>query len=352
MLLVRAPMRLSFAGGGTDLPAYYQQHEGLVVSTTIDKYFYVLIEADGVRPLQITSADYSTFYRHASESDVPWQGGDLTLPLAVLHHFGINHGLSLFLASEIPGGTGLGSSSTVAVALVKAVSTLCGIALAPAEVAEIASYIELRKLGSPIGKQDQYAATFGGLHAYRFRANGVAAEPILLPLDVRLALEERLCLFFTGASREANRILIEQQAGTASGENLASLHALKAMAEETRRCLQEGRLDAVAELLHQGWLEKRRLASGISTPRIDAFYELARRNGARGGKLAGAGGGGFLLLYCEPEAQGRLTAVLEGAGLHRLEFRFSDTGATVLLNAGRRLRNLSRREIGDLLATV
>ncbi len=352
MLLVRAPVRISFAGGGTDLPAYYEEHGGMVVSTTIDKYFYAFVEADGVRPLQITSADYSTFYRHETEEDVPWEDGQLTLPRAVVHHFGIRRGLSLFMASEVPGGTGLGSSSTVAVALVKAMAALCGMALLPAQVAEIASYIELRKLGSPIGKQDQYAAAFGGLHAYRFHADGVEAEPLLVPLDVRLALEERLCLFFTGGSRDANQILREQRAGTRAGQNLASLHAIKAMAEEARRCLLSGQLGRLADLLHLGWLEKRRLASGISTARIDELYDLACRHGARGGKLAGAGGGGFLLLYCEPEKQAALTVSLEAAGLRRLDFRFSDTGAAVLLNAGLRLRHLSRRDLEDILASA
>jgi D-glycero-alpha-D-manno-heptose-7-phosphate kinase len=352
MLLVRAPVRISLAGGGTDLPSYYETYGGMVVSTTIDRYFYAVVEADGVRPLQITSADYSTFYHHMAEGDLPWQDGDLRLPRAVLHHFGIRHGLSLFLASEVPGGTGLGSSSAVSVCLTKAMAALCGIAFTPGELAEVASYIELVKLGSPIGKQDQYAAAYGGFHAYRFAADGVAAEPLLLALDVRMALEERLCLFFTGGSREANAILQEQRAGTASGQNTEGLHAIKAMAEDARRCLLEGRLGDLADLLHAGWLEKRRLAAGVSNSRIDELYALARRSGARGGKLAGAGGGGFLLLYCEPEAQPRLTDALHAAGLQRLDFRFSDAGATVLLNSGLRLRHLSRRDLEEIRATA
>lgn len=352
MLVVRAPVRISFAGGGTDFPVYYEQHGGLVVSTTIDKYFYVMIEADGERPLQVASADYSVFYRHTADADVPWEDGDLRLPRAVLNHFGIRHGLSMFLASEIPGGTGLGSSSTVAVALVKAMGALCGLSLTPGAVAEIASYIELVKLGSPIGKQDQYAAAHGGFHAYRFGAGGVAAEPILLPLHTRVALEQRLCMFYTGGSREANKILKEQRAGAAAGLNVNGLHAIKAMAEQARRYLTAGKLGDLADLLHEGWLEKRRLAAGISNARIDELYELARRRGARGGKLAGAGGGGFLLLYCEPAAQAGLTEALEGAGLRRLDFRFSDAGASVLLNTGLQLRQLSRRDMEDILATA
>ncbi|MCL4543820.1 MAG: GHMP kinase [Chloroflexi bacterium] len=352
MLLVRAPVRISFAGGGTDLPSYYVPYGGIVVSTTIDRYFYAIIEADGVRPLQITSADYSTFYRHMAEGDVPWENGDLRLPLAVLNHFGIRQGLSLFLASEVPGGTGLGSSSTVTVTLVKAMAALCGISLTLGELAEIASYIELVKLGSPIGKQDQYAAAFGGFHAYRFHAGGVEVEPLLLSLDVRLTLEQRLCLFYTGGSREASVILREQSAGTVSGQNVERLHAIKAMAEDARRYLTGGQLGELAGLLHESWLQKRQLAPGISNSRIDELYELARQKGARGGKLAGAGGGGFLLLYCEPEAQPRLTEALQAAGLRRLDFRFADIGANVLINSGLRLRHLSRRDLGDILASA
>jgi len=352
MLLVRAPVRISFAGGGTDLPSYYETYGGMVVSTTIDSYFYAIVEADGVRPLQITSADYSTFYHHMDGGDLPWEDGDLRLPRAVLNHFGIRHGLSLFLASEVPGGTGLGSSSSVTVALCKAMGALCGISFTPGELAEVASYIELVKLGSPIGKQDQYAAAYGGFHSYRFHAGGGEAEPLLLALDVRLALEERLCLFFTGGSREANSILREQRAGTLSGQNVEGLHAIKAMAEDARRSLTTGRLGDLADLLHEGWMQKRRLAAGISTDRIDDLYELARRKGARGGKLAGAGGGGFLLLYCEPEAQPAMTAALQAAGLQRLDFRFADAGATVLLNSGLRLRSLSRRDLGEIHATA
>ncbi|MCL4540832.1 MAG: GHMP kinase [Chloroflexi bacterium] len=352
MLIVRAPLRISFAGGGTDLPAYYEHYGGAVISTTIDKYFYVVVEADGIRSLQVTSADYHTFYHHLSPGEIPWEDGDLRLPRAILHHFGIRHGLSLFLASEIPGGTGLGSSSTVAVALVKAMSVLCGIALTPGEIAEIASFIELRKLGAPIGKQDQYAAAFGGLRFYRFESGGVTVEPLILPLDVRIALEERLCLFFTGGSREANRILRQQQAGTVSGQNLESLHAMRAMAEQARQALGTGNLDDLAALLHEGWMYKQHLAPDISNSRLDDLYELARRHGARGGKLAGAGGGGFFLFYCEPEDQPRLTQVLQEEGLKRMDFRFSDMGAEVLINSGRRLRQLSRRDLGEILVTA
>lgn len=198
----------------------------------------------------------------------------------------------------------------------------------------------------------QYAAAFGGFHAYRFYRGGVDAEPLSVALDVRIRLEERLCLFFTGGSREANKILKEQRQGTTSGQNVSGLHAIKVMADDARRFLLTGKLDDLADLLHEGWMQKRRLATGITNSRIDERYDLSRRHGVRGGKLAGAGGGGFLLLYCEPDRQASLTQTLEDAGLRRLDFRFSDGGATVLMNSGLRLRHLSRRDLGDILKTA
>src|SRR5436309_6086462 len=179
VLIARAPVRISLAGGGTDLPAYYREHGGLVVSTTIDKYLYVFVNLNGTDSVQVTSSDYHTFFRQRRGEPILWDG-DLTLPRAFLHQFGIDGGISLFLASEVPPGTGLGSSSTVAVALAKALSTLYGPALDKHELAELASYVEIQKLGMPIGRQDQYAAAFGGLNAIYFEAKGVRVEPLHL----------------------------------------------------------------------------------------------------------------------------------------------------------------------------
>src|SRR3990172_4065603 len=193
MLIARAPVRISFAGGGTDLPAYFQEYGGLVVSTTIDRYIYVFLNLNGQQCLQITSSDYRTFYRHPAGSPMPWDG-DLALPQAVLHEFGVDRGVSLFLASEIPPGTGLGSSSAPTVALVKALATASGQHLTGAQVAELACRVEIDKLGAPIGLQDQYAAAFGGLNAISFSPDGVLVAPLRLAPDVHAALERRLLL--------------------------------------------------------------------------------------------------------------------------------------------------------------
>jgi D-glycero-alpha-D-manno-heptose-7-phosphate kinase len=334
VLIARAPVRISLAGGGTDLPSYYELHRGMVVSTSIDKYFYIFVTLNDTDSVQISSSDYRTFFRQRRGEPVLWDG-DLSLPRAFLHHFGIDAGISLFLASEIPPGTGLGSSSAVAVALAKALSTLCRLSPDRAELAEIASFVEIEKLGMPIGRQDQYASAFGGLNVIRFGPDGTQVQPLHLPREVVDRLERRLMLFFTGSSRDAASILKHQQASTQRQESaiVDSLHQIKAMAQTTVELLQAGELDQFSDLLHESWLAKKRLARGISNPHIDEWYELARAHGARGGKLAGAGGGGFLLLYVEEQAQDRVTAALENSGLVRMDFRFDNGGVVVLMDS-------------------
>jgi D-glycero-alpha-D-manno-heptose-7-phosphate kinase len=333
MLIARAPVRISFAGGGTDFEAYYAQHGGMVVSVTIDKYFYVFITPNPGGSLQLTSSDYRAFYRHTNGEPLLWDG-DLRLPKAILHEFGIDGGLSIFLASEVPPGTGLGSSSTVAVALVKALSTYVGRPVSRREVAEMACYIEIDKLGEPIGRQDQYAAAFGGINAIRFEASGTEVERLELSPPARRALEGGLLLFFTGSSRQASQILHQQRGSVSRREPgvLEALHFLKAAASECRQRLLAADIEGLGALLDRCWREKKRLARGISNPQIDHWYELARRHGAQGGKVTGAGGGGFLLLVCPPEYQAALTEALEREGLYRMDFHLEDAGAKVLTN--------------------
>lgn len=335
MLIARAPVRISLAGGGTDLPAYYERFGGAVLNTTIDKCFYVFLNVLAKDTLQITSSDYRTFYRHDGTGPLIWDS-DLRLPQAVLHHYGIQRGLSLFLASEIPPGTGLGSSSAVAVALIKAVSTALHLDLSRAELAEAACAIEIEKLGAPIGKQDQYAAAFGGLNWIEFEAGGVRVQPLNLPPGVEAQLDANLMLFFTGNSRQASKILAKQSQSSRAGqpEVIAALHRVKDMASQVRECFQRGDLRAFGEFLHENWQQKKRFAEGVSNPEIDQAYAIARRQGAIGGKITGAGGGGFLMLYCEPPFQEGVARALGAVGLKRMDFRFERMGARVLMNTG------------------
>lgn len=333
MLIARAPMRISFGGGGTDLEAYYANYGGLVISTAINKYFYAVITTDESDDLQVISADYRSLFRHSPYNDLFWNG-DLALPKAILHHFGIRRGINLFVASEVPPGTGLGSSSAAAVTLVRAISTLVEQPMTRQQVAELASFIEITKMGMPIGKQDQYASAFGGLNTITFTSEGVTVEPLNIAPEVRYTLERRLLLFFTGTSRESTSILKHQRKSTEEqdGAVLQALHHIKQVAIDVQACLERGDLEEFARLLDYAWQEKRRLAPGLSTSFIDECYSLALHHGAAAGKITGAGGGGFMLLYCREQAQEAVTRVLEERGLKRMNFRFDQQGATVVLN--------------------
>lgn len=326
-------MRISFGGGGTDLEAYYAHYGGVVISTAINKYFYAVITTDESDDLQVISADYRSLFRHSPYNDLFWNG-DLALPKAILHHFGIRRGINLFVASEVPPGTGLGSSSAAAVTLVRALSTLVEQPMTRQQVAELASFIEITKMGMPIGKQDQYASAFGGLNTITFTRQGVTVEPLRIAPEVRQALERRLLLFFTGTSRESTSILKHQRKSTEEqdGAVLQALHHIKQVAIDVQACLERGDLEEFARLLDYAWQEKRRLAPGLSTGFIDECYSLALHHGAAAGKITGAGGGGFLLLYCREQAQEAVTRVLEERGLKRMNFRFDQQGAAVVLN--------------------
>lgn len=340
MLIARSPVRVSFFGGGTDVPAYYERHGGAVLSTTIDKYVYVHLNTSTRDALQITSSDYRTFYRHTPGEPLLWDG-DLSLPRAVLQQFGVEHSVSMFLASEAPPGTGLGSSSAVTVALIKGISAACGLNLTKAQVAELACYIEIEKLGKPIGRQDQYAAAFGGLNWITFGADAITVQPLNVRPETIARLESNLVLMFTGATHDSAQILAHQTRSSKSDKGIVveSLQAAHELAVQARGLLQTGQLDRFGALLDTAWQYKKRFAPGVSNELIDRCYALARDNGALGGKIAGAGGGGFLLLYCEEGANDRVEAALTREGLRRMDFRFESDGGRVLFNAGLRLQH-------------
>jgi D-glycero-alpha-D-manno-heptose-7-phosphate kinase len=333
MLIARAPVRISFAGGGTDLEDYYSAFGGLVVSASIDKYFYVFLSVNRRDNIQIMSSDYQTFHRQLAGDEMLWDG-DLALPRAVLSQFSIHEGLSMFLASQVPPGTGLGSSSTVTVAIIKAVSSLLDLGLSKREIAEAACAIEIDKLGMPIGKQDQYAAAHGGVNAITFARTGVEVEPLTLSAQTLEALESQVLLFYTGEARRTAQTLTAQRGALRAGDAgvIESLHAIKSMAHDVRRCFLQGRLEVFGEILHETWERKKRLAAGISTPAIDEYYDAARAHGAIGGKITGAGGGGFLMLYCPARDAAAVTAALEGMGLKRMDFSIDFDGARILVN--------------------
>lgn len=324
-------MRISFGGGGTDLPAYYKQHGGLVVSTTIGYYTYSILTPGPANGVQIISADYKTLGERPNDEEGVSEG-DLRLPKAITYYFNIRDGLTIFLASQIPPGTGLGSSGSMAVSLIKALAFWCGLDLGPAEVAELACYIEIEKLHLPVGKQDQYAAAFGGLNVITFSREGVTVEPLGMPSEARATLERRLLLFFTGISRQSSSVLQRQQRASEIGdrETLRRLGAIKEMGQDICVALERGDLATFGQLLHYSWLEKRQVTEGITNPFLDQCYETARDQGAVGGKITGAGGGGFLLLYCPEENQAAVTKALQSIGLRRWPLALENSGVTVM----------------------
>jgi|SRR5882672_1860301 len=351
MLIARAPLRVSFAGGGTDLEAYYSRFGGAVVSATINKYFYVFLSRTIDDMVQITSSDFRAFERVDGEEG-GYGEGELAYLKSILSEFGVAHGLSVFTASEIPPGTGLGSSSTVAVALVKALATLCERRASKQEIAELASYIEIVKEGRPIGLQDQFAASFGGLNWIEFGPEGTSVTPIPLTLSLRDELERSLMLFYTGASRDAATILDPQRRASLDQSSSVTndLHGIKGDAFAMREALESGRLPEIGAILHQSWQRKKRLAAGVSNDRVDRLYQIALDAGASGGKITGAGGGGFLLLYCQSDSQEHVTRALRQHGLARLAFHLDDGGAQVLVNSVPHVPGLSYPE-GKWIAT-
>lgn len=337
MPIVRAPVRISFGGGGTDLAAYYRRHGGLVVSAAITRYAYVVARRPADDGIHLGSADYG-IWEHLPTGTIPPLAEPLPLPKAAVAWFAeaglLADGVDLFLSSDIPPGTGLGSSSAIAVALTRALGTYTRQTLTPAAVAEIACALEIDRLGMPIGKQDQYASAFGGLNAIEFTAGEVRVQPLGLPPDVVAALEARLLLFSTGCTRNSAGLLRQQRADTETKpEVVAALHRLKALAEAMADALTAHDLDRFGRLLHEGWQEKKRVSGKVSTPEIDRWYAAAQDAGALGGKVTGAGGGGFLLFYCAPRRQPALRTAMAAHGLREMTFGFDANGARLIVDA-------------------
>lgn len=333
VLIVRTPVRVSFAGGGTDLPAYYMQRDGLVISSAINKYFYTILTERDDDNVQVISADLQTMTSVARLDEIPVGDSELDIPLQVLREFRPPRGLNLFLASEVPPGTGLGSSASVCVNVIKALGTYLGAQLSRAELAERAFHIASEVLRKPVGKQDEYAAAFGGLNFFRFGRSGVQVQRVRLDLDTLRAFEERLLLFFTGSARNSEAILREMDgAMRGSVPSMETPDGLRQVAEEFHDSLVQGRLDHCGRLLHEEWEVKKRWSPRISSPHIDHLYQTARAAGATGGKITGAGGGGFLLLDCPVDRQPGVRAALRALGAREMSFAFDDQGAKVVYN--------------------
>lgn len=327
MIITRTPFRITLGGGGTDLPSFYNEHGGFVLAAAIDKYMFLNVNTpivdDKIRVRYSTSelVDHADAIRH-------------TLAREALRLFGVANGLEVVSIADIPSGTGLGSSSSYLVGLLNALHTLFQDQAAPQKLAEEACHIELDILKKPIGKQDQYMAAYGGLTKLEIDKGGrVTVTRLHLDPDLLETLEHNILMFYTNEMRDATTILKSQDAATRNRDQVVvgSLKEIRDIGLEIHNAIMRGDLRYFGQLLDVHWQSKKQLSKGITNPRIDAWYELAKRKGAIGGKISGAGGGGFLMLYCE-EKKSELREAMRGAGLRELYFRLDFEGSKVLLD--------------------
>jgi D-glycero-alpha-D-manno-heptose-7-phosphate kinase len=324
MIITRSPLRISLGGGGTDLPSYYKEHEGFLVAAAIDKYVYITLHQTFVDDFILK---YSKMERVGAAKDVEHPIVREALQLLSVDP----RRLEISAMADIPAGTGLGSSGSFTTALLKALHAYKQNLVHPRELAEQACHIEIDRLGEPIGKQDQYIAAYGGITCFNFRKDGtVDAEPLKVSRETLYNLEDHLVMFFTGYSRSASNILKDQHVKSQGkdADMLANLHYTKELGFRSRDALLKGDLVAYGKLMHEHWEHKKKRSGGMSNERIDGWYQLALDNGAVGGKLIGAGGGGFLLFVTEDKL--RLRKALGEAGMEEVRFRFDFHGTAVV----------------------
>ena len=323
MIISRTPLRMSFVGGGSDLPAFYRRFGGAVVSTAIDQFVYVTINKkfdDGIR----------VSYSRTEEARAVER---IKHPLVreAMKLIGIKGGVEITSIADIPAkGTGLGSSSTFTVGLLHALHAYAERHAGAEQLAREAVEIEIGRCGEPIGQQDQYAAAFGGLNFFQFNQDdSVMVEPIICKRQTLEQLQSHILVFFTGITRSASAILQHQQAAMTSVKRKQKvMQRMVELAHQLRRDLQQNRADAFGEVIHEGWMLKKGLTTGISTDAIDDWYSRARKAGATGGKLLGAGAGGFLMFYARPDRHEAIARAL--GGLRRMAFRFEQQGSRII----------------------
>jgi D-glycero-alpha-D-manno-heptose-7-phosphate kinase len=324
MIIARSPLRISLGGGGTDLPSYYREHEGFLLAAAIDKYVYVTITRPFIEGIYLK---YSTIENVKSVQEIKHPIIREALAMQNLQ----TPQIEITTLADIPSGTGLGSSGSFTTALLKALFTYRKKHINHAELAELACHIEIDRLGEPIGKQDQYIASVGGVTCFAFHKDDtVSLAPVNLSIETLHDLEDNLLLFFTGFSRSASGILQDQHTKSQKNdkEMLDNLHYVKDLGYKSKDALESGNSLLFGELMHEHWENKKRRSGGMSNSQIDEWYELALKNGAIGGKLVGAGGGGFLMFMAND--RNKLRKTLKNAGLEEVRFRFDFEGAKVI----------------------
>ncbi len=321
MIMVRTPLRISFAGGGSDLKDFYLQNGyGAVLSTTINKYMYVMIHPYFHDKIRI---------KYSKTEDVD-EIDKIQHPLVreCLRVVGIEKGIEIASIADVPAGTGVGSSSTFAICLLHALHAYNGNYVTKEQLAKEACRIEIDILKEPIGKQDQYAASYGGLNHIMFnRDETVFVEHMVIKSEIKKRLERNLLMFYVGGERKASMILSEQKENMKNEEKYKNVKKMVELTDKMKKSLNGGNIDGFGNILHEGWLYKKELTNNISSPLFDNYYQKALHAGAVGGKLLGAGGGGFFLFYCEQKYHNNLRSSLK---LRELEFCFDSEGSKVL----------------------
>jgi D-glycero-alpha-D-manno-heptose-7-phosphate kinase len=324
MIIVRSPLRISLGGGGTDLPSYYKEHTGFLVAAAIDKYVYITLHRTFVRELIVK---YSKLERVSSVKEI-----EHPIIREALLLTGVDAPfLEITSMADIPAGTGLGSSGSFTTAILKSLHTLKKNLIHPAELAQQACEIEINRLGEPIGKQDQYIAAYGGITCFKFMPDGrVEAWPLKISEETLYNLEDNLLLFFTGYSRSASTILQEQKTKTLASDQtmIDNLHFIKDLGKQSQQALEAGDLEEFARLMDVHWQRKKERSGAMSNNNINEWYDYAMANGALGGKLIGAGGGGFLMFYAQDKSQ--LRHAMREKGLVEVRFRFDFEGTQIV----------------------
>jgi D-glycero-alpha-D-manno-heptose-7-phosphate kinase len=325
MIITRSPLRISLGGGGTDLPSYYQKYGGFLIAAAIDKYVYVSV----MRPF--TEGIFLKYSEQERVNQVTEIRHPIMRETLALMNFKTPQ-VEITTLADIPAGTGLGSSGSFTTALLKALYTHRHWLISPDDLAKIACEIEIDRLHEPVGKQDQYISAYGGITCFEFLPdNSVNAYPLAIKMETQFELEDNILLFFTGFSRKAGDILHDQDNRTQLDDEamLENLHLTKELGMQIKRVLEAGRTAEFGMLLHEHWEHKKNRSGGMSNPKIDEFYEIGRKNGAIGGKLVGAGGGGFLMFYAEDRS--KLRQAMANAGLEEVRFHFDFELTKVLL---------------------
>jgi D-glycero-alpha-D-manno-heptose-7-phosphate kinase len=324
MIIVRSPLRISLGGGGTDLPSYYKEHEGFLIAAAIDKYVYVTINRPFLEGIYLKYSSIENV-KKVSEIEHPIIREALTLQNLNTPQIEITS------LADIPAGTGLGSSGSFTTALLKALYTYRKRHIHQEELAALACHIEIDRLGEPIGKQDQYIAALGGITSFAFHKDDkVVSAPVNLTIDTLFDLEDNLLLFFTGFARSASNILKDQKNRSEKNDEdmINNLHYVKDLGYRSKTALENGDTNLFGELMHEHWENKKRRSGGMSNSDIDKWYNVAMKNGAIGGKLVGAGGGGFLMFMAKDKA--RLRKAMKESGLEEVRFKFDFEGTKVI----------------------